>query len=314
MRHQRLNLSNNFRSRAAIAADDVAEGSFGILKRGRTPIVLIGACPIFEWSELEIDVALVAFDEQPRDVQSVGLEQRPVRFDLGFGHAADQMGSHVLRFGRRRIVGVPPDVQIAVLGLDAVDGHDGGKTRNRFVVLEGFDDLFRVFGAQIVDRAARLVLAVGIDEQDLAAPLLRLLVRTPHDQDTGRDAGPEEQIVRQSDHGLDQIVFQKLAADLQFLAAAEQHAVRHHGGHRLGTVQNFSRARLRRAAGIREERKGRRDQDFRCRALATRKPDLNSESQGPSRQRYAERTLDESSSHEPPRNTRAEPSGGTCRS
>ena len=53
----------------------------------------------------------------------------------------------------------------------------------------------------------------------------------PHHQDAGRDAGAVEQVRRQADDGLDEVVVEELLADLLLRAAAEQHAVGHDGGH-----------------------------------------------------------------------------------
>ena len=80
-------------------------------------------------------------------------------------------------------------------------------------------------------------LGVGIDEENLAAAVLGLIrvgrlageVR-PHHENTSRDARAVEQIGRQADDRLDQVLFEKLLADLLLRAAAEQHAVRHDRG------------------------------------------------------------------------------------
>ena len=55
-------------------------------------------------------------------------------------------------------------------------------------------------------------------------------VRT-QDQDACWNAGAVEQIWRQANDGLDQILFEKLLPDFLFGAPSEQHAVRHDSGH-----------------------------------------------------------------------------------
>lgn len=46
-------------------------------------------------------------------------------------------------------------------------------------------------------------------------------------QDHGWDAGAVEEVRRQTDHGIEQVLFDQGAADLAFGAAAEKHAVGH---------------------------------------------------------------------------------------
>ena len=52
-----------------------------------------------------------------------------------------------------------------------------------------------------------------------------------HDEDAGGDAGAVEQAGRQADDGLDDVVLDEELADQLFLAAAEEHAVRHDRRH-----------------------------------------------------------------------------------
>ena len=64
-------------------------------------------------------------------------------------------------------------------------------------------------------------LGVGIDEENLAAAILGLIrvgrlaceIR-PHDEDARRNARAVEKVRRQADDRLDQILFEKLLADL----------------------------------------------------------------------------------------------------
>ena len=103
--------------------------------------------------------------------------------------------------------------------------------------VEGGDDLLDVLGTQVVLRAAGVELGVGIDEEHLAAAVCGLVrvrrlageVRTHH-QDAGRDAGAVEQVRRQADDGLDEVLFEELLADLLLRPAAKEHAVGHDGG------------------------------------------------------------------------------------
>ncbi len=52
-----------------------------------------------------------------------------------------------------------------------------------------------------------------------------------HDQNASRDAGAVEEAGRQADDGFDHVVIDEDFADELFLAAPEEHAVRHDGGH-----------------------------------------------------------------------------------
>ena len=60
-----------------------------------------------------------------------------------------------------------------------------------------------MLGAKIILRAARLELAVGIDEEDFPGALRRFFLLRSRDDDAGRDAGVVEELRRQADDGLD---------------------------------------------------------------------------------------------------------------
>ena len=84
---------------------------------------------------------------------------------------------------------------------------------------------------------AVLVLAAGVDEQHVGG-LLALV----EDQDRGRNAGAEEQVGRQADDGIEQVLLDQLLADLALRAAAEQHAVRHDHADAAGRLPRRSRS------------------------------------------------------------------------
>src|SRR5450631_466186 len=90
-------------------------------------------------------------------------------------------------------------------------------------------DLLNVLGAELVLVLALGVFAVGVDEEQLATQGVGLaLVR--HDDASG-NTGAIEESGRQADDGLDHVVIDEDFADEFFLAASEQHAMRHDGGH-----------------------------------------------------------------------------------
>ena len=150
--------------------------------------------------------------------------------DLGLGDAADQMRLHILRFRVGGVVHITADVEIVI-----VCAHDLGLVHQSAVFgnfpLVGEDevDLFDVLGAQFVLGLAFGVFAVGIDEEHLVLEGLGLVL-VGHDH-AGGDAGAVEEAGRQADDGLDHIVVDEDLTDQFFLAAAEQHAVGHDGGH-----------------------------------------------------------------------------------
>lgn len=83
---------------------------------------------------------------------------------------------------------------------------------------------------EVVLGAAGGVLAVGVDEQDLATALLGAASPAAQDQDAGGDAGSVEQVRRKTDDGFEAIGLDDLLADVLFLTAPEEDAVGHDGG------------------------------------------------------------------------------------
>ena len=147
-------------------------------------------------------------------------------FDLGHGHAAVQVGAHVVRLGRRRVVHIAADVAVAVFGQDLGIRHAARVGRHVLPGAEHVHDLVDVFRPQVVLCLPFAVFAVGVDEQGVVARRAACLVQH---QDAGRDAGAVEQVGRQPDHRFEHTTFQKQATHLALFATPEQHAVRHHG-------------------------------------------------------------------------------------
>ena len=149
------------------------------------------------------------------------------------GHAAVEVGADVVRLGRRRVVDVAADVAVEVLGLDLARWARGGRRpgsrrARRGERAVGVDDARDVLGAEEVLRLALAVVAVGVDEDDVLALGGACLV---HDQDAGRDAGAVEEAGGQADDRLEPAALDEVAARLALVAAAEEHAVGHDGGH-----------------------------------------------------------------------------------
>src|SRR5690606_6674419 len=83
--------------------------------------------------------------------------------DLGGGHAAVEVGAHVVGLGRRSVVDVAADVAVVVLGGDLGDGHEAGVAGHGGAGAVDVDDLVEVFGAQEVLGLAFALFAVGVD-------------------------------------------------------------------------------------------------------------------------------------------------------
>src|SRR5215470_7756086 len=81
-------------------------------------------------------------------------------------------------------------------------------------------------------------LGIGIDKEHLTTATFRFVgirrmadeIRTQH-QDTGRDAGAVEQVRRQANDGLDEVLFEEFLTDLFLFATAKEHTVGHDGRH-----------------------------------------------------------------------------------
>ena len=157
---------------------------------------------------------------------------------FGLGYATHQMGAHVMWLRRWGVIGITADVEVVAVGLERGDVHDRREPRLLFEGLKGGDDLLDVLGHQEVLRPTFEVLAVGVDEQHLALalfgfaadPLSAALHALSQHQDARRNARAIEQVGRHADDGFQQIVINHAGADGAFLAAPEQHSVRHDGG------------------------------------------------------------------------------------
>ena len=186
----------------------------------------------------EVVVGLVAFDERHLGVKAVGPKQVELRGHFGLRHAAQQVCLHVLPLGRRGVVGVAADVEVVVGCLEVGLRSHGGVAGYDLEGFKGRHDPLQVLRTESVLAALGLILQLGVDEED--PPLARRQLRSlgPADDDTGRNAGAVEQVGGQSDHGLQQVVFDQPGADLLFHPRTEEHAVRHHGGQHAARVEH----------------------------------------------------------------------------
>ena len=92
------------------------------------------------------------------------------------GHAADQVGLHVLGLGVGRVVHVAADVEVVVVRVDDLRlVHEAAVFRQFALVREDEVDLLDVLGAELVLVLAFGVFAVGIDEEHLAAQRVGLV-------------------------------------------------------------------------------------------------------------------------------------------
>src|SRR5262249_8154926 len=104
--------------------------------------------------------------------------------------------------------------------------------------IKGRDDFLHMLGAQVVLRTAGMELSIGIDKEHLTTATFRFVgirrmtgkIRTQH-QDTGRDAGAVEQVLRQANDGLDEVLFEEFLTDLFLFTTAKEHTVGHNGRH-----------------------------------------------------------------------------------
>ena len=90
-------------------------------------------------------------------------------------------------------------------------------------------NFFDVLRAQFVLILPLGIFPVGIDEQHLGAQIVGLVLVT--DKHAGRDAGPVEKTLGQTDDGLNHVVVYQQFPNQLFLASAKKHAVGHDGGH-----------------------------------------------------------------------------------
>jgi len=59
-------------------------------------------------------------------VKAVPGEQLPLGLNFGPGHAALKVGTYVVRFGHRGVIGVVADVQVVVVVLKFLSSHHAG--------------------------------------------------------------------------------------------------------------------------------------------------------------------------------------------
>ena len=143
-------------------------------------------------------------------------------------YAAVQMGAHVVRFGRRRIVHIAADVAVVVFRFNVRHRHTLGIAVDVMPGAVGVYDFVDVFRPQVVLRLAFAVFAVGIDEQYLIALQGTVFVQN---QNAGRNAGAVEQVAGQANDGFEITSVNEILARLALFSTPEQHAVRHDGGH-----------------------------------------------------------------------------------
>ena len=111
-------------------------------------------------------------------------------------------------------------------------GDDGGVAGDVGEGVVRRHDLLDVLGEEVVLRAPCSELGVGVDEEHLAATLRRLRSLRSQHEDAGGDAGAVEEVGRQADDRVEEVVVEQALADLSLGAAAEEHAVRHDRGDR----------------------------------------------------------------------------------
>jgi hypothetical protein len=83
-----------------------------------------------------------------------------------------------------------------------------------------------------LEEVLRPVLCEQVEASTISTlPLRSAGLRLAQHEDAGGKAGAVEEVGRQADHRLDQVVLQQVLADLALDAAAEERALRQHHGH-----------------------------------------------------------------------------------
>lgn len=100
-----------------LADHQVSTASVSLLLRRDALVALYALLEVGFLGEAlgEVEVALVLLRQQVPRVEAVGVEERALRLDLGIGDAAEEVRSDVVGLGRRRVVGVPADVEVVVV-------------------------------------------------------------------------------------------------------------------------------------------------------------------------------------------------------
>ena len=96
-----------------------------------------------------------------------------------------------------------------------------------------------MLGVEEVLGAALPEEARGVDDQHLLLPLGGLLAAEDHD--AAGEAGAVEEVRRQADDRLDQVLLEQRLADLALGALAEQRALREDDGHAAGSALGHRR-------------------------------------------------------------------------
>ena len=138
--------------------------------------------------------------------------------------------THVYFWFRFEGVYVAGDIQVELVFFDLGQRGGIGILIHLFEVVEGPDDLVDILLAEAVLVFDILVLTAGVDEQDVfiavgTSPVPRL-AGFVKDYDGGWDASTEEQVGRQADDGIEDIVLDKLLANLALGSATEQYTMR----------------------------------------------------------------------------------------
>jgi hypothetical protein len=99
--------------------------------------------------EVEIHGIALPLGEGLSRIEAERIEERAIIRHFRHGHAAEQMGAHVVGFWWRRVVDVAPYVEIEVVrrAFDLRERDDAGVGGNVLVTVEGGDDFLDVFGA-----------------------------------------------------------------------------------------------------------------------------------------------------------------------
>lgn len=125
-------------------------------------------------SRSEVDIVLVARRKEGIGLEAQRGEELLFSGDLRSRDAAGEVGVDVLGLGRGRVVGVAADVEVVVVVALGVEVDDGGEAAHRLEALVGRDDLLDVLRLEVVLGATFVILAVGVDEENLLAASARL--------------------------------------------------------------------------------------------------------------------------------------------
>lgn len=141
------------------------------------------------------------------------------------GNASSKMGVEIVEVFRFRGVDIARDVEVEIVGWagNFRYGNHARIARQLRLLVEHIHDLVNVLRAEPVLVTVLDEACAAINHEDASTRVGVLLV---NNDDAGGNSRAIKQVWRQADDAFNQAVFDEILADLTFLVAAEQHAMR----------------------------------------------------------------------------------------